>query len=187
MSPDFRINTSRLILRPYTLEDVDNLYTLWGDAEVMRLIPEGVAEHSFIEMIMPFIVQSFADCQPEDFQNFGMMVTLPDTGEVVGWCGLIKMFPFPENIELYVGFAKPYWGKGYAEEVAEALMDYGFNVFGFDEITAVVVPEHNASKHILEKMGMEFRYIVTGSPEQWQYYDGLLLYSKKKTKKILSS
>lgn len=180
MSPDFRINTDRLVLRPYTMDDIDNLHSFWGDAEVMKLIPEDTAERSFIEMIMPYIIDSFAKCQADDFQNFGLMITKPESNEVIGWCGLIKMFPFPEHIELYLGFGKNHWGNGYAEEVAQSLIKFGFEIFGFDEITAVVVPEHNASKHILEKIGMSFQYIVKGSPEQWKYYDGLLLYSIRK-------
>ena len=177
MEPTFRIRTENLLLRPYTTDDVDNLYQMWSDPEIMKFIPEGLAERDFIAMIMPYIVESFTKCTFEKFENFGMLVTLPGYEEVIGWCGMINMFPFPEYIELFVGFKKPFWGKGYAEETARALIEIGFDKFNMDEITAVVEPEHKASIHILEKMGMKLIKTISGSPEKYHYYDGLYLYS----------
>ena len=180
MEQSFRIKTKNFILRPYTLDDVDNLYEMWSDPEIMKFIPEGLAEREFIAMIMPYIVDSFAKCSFEKFENFGFLVTPNGSDEVIGWCGMIYMFPFPEYIELFVGFKKPYWGCGYAEEIARALIEIGFDKFGIEEITAVVEPEHKASLHILKKIGLKFIKTISGSPERYKYYDGLFLYSIKK-------
>lgn len=180
MDNKFIISTTNLELKPYKLTDTYNLYKLWSNPEVMNLIPEGLSNLEHIEYIMPFIVESFNKCSYEQFSNFGLLVYEKDKDEVIGWCGMINMFPFPELIELFVGFHKEYWGKGYAEEVSAALMNEGFNKFNFETIYAVIVPEHKASAHILQKLGFEYDRIIDNAPNPYEYYNSLIQYRCEK-------
>ena len=51
---------------------------------------------------------------------------------------------------------KKFWGKGYATELAKALIDWEFKHLSIDKIVAVIHPENKASQHVLEKAGMIF-------------------------------
>lgn len=48
-----------------------------------------------------------------------------------------------------------YWGKGYATETAEALLDFGFDELELHRIYAKCDIKNEQSKNVLEKIGME--------------------------------
>lgn len=80
-----------------------------------------------------------------------------ETGTVIGQGGLVPIeFNGPE-IELGYRLGKPYWGRGYASEVARASAGYGFGVLGHDRLVAVSYPENIGSRRVLEKTGFEER------------------------------
>ena len=64
----------------------------------------------------------------------------------------------PELNETEVGYLldKPFWGKGYATEAARASLQFGFDRFDFSQLIALVHPENNASRRVLEKCGMTY-------------------------------
>ncbi len=54
------------------------------------------------------------------------------------------------------------WGQGLATEVLQALLDYGFQTLGYEEITADVDPRNSASLGLLKK----FHFEETGRAER---------------------
>jgi ribosomal-protein-alanine N-acetyltransferase len=76
-------------------------------------------------------------------------------GAFVGWGGLQPLEESGE-IEVGYGFDKPYWGQGYATEIAAAWLRYGFEEARLARIIAVAVPENTASRHVMEKLGMRY-------------------------------
>jgi RimJ/RimL family protein N-acetyltransferase len=61
--------------------------------------------------------------------------------------------------DLEVGYILPQqaWGKGYATEIAEALIEYGLNTLGLERLIATVDAGHVPSLRVLEKTGMSIR------------------------------
>jgi RimJ/RimL family protein N-acetyltransferase len=72
----------------------------------------------------------------------------------LGWCGL---FPLDggELIEIAYRYGAAAWGRGVATEAAAAVLELGFETFGFDPIVAVTHPGNAASKQVLRKIGLK--------------------------------
>ncbi len=99
-------------------------------------------------------------------QGYGVwLVTLQETGEAIGICGLIKRETL-EDIDLGFSFLERFWGRGYAFEAAEAVMDYGWKVAKLPRIVAVVSPHNTASIRLLNKLGLSFERKVRLSPSE---------------------
>jgi RimJ/RimL family protein N-acetyltransferase len=84
------------------------------------------------------------------------LVTL--AGTVIGACGLAQLDGRTPDIGYWLG--APFWGKGYASEVARALVDYGFGDCGHTVLLAGARVSNPASRRVLEKCG--FRWTGVG-------------------------
>ena len=76
-----------------------------------------------------------------------------ETNEFAGWAGLWVLKETSE-IEVGYGLRKASWGKGYATEAAERILQYGFEDLRLDKIVAVAYPENEASINVMKKLGM---------------------------------
>ena len=75
--------------------------------------------------------------------------------EIIGWAGLQYL---SELAETEVGFLldRPFWGKGYATEAAQASLSFGFDQFHLDHIIALVHPDNVGSRRVIAKCGMSY-------------------------------
>ena len=145
------IETERLILRPFTLDDLPEMMRLRADADVVRYL-------GGIEMQTPEFIEKrhkfYMDCRER--YGFSMSPAIRKADDAfVGWGGLQPLEETGE-IEVGYGFGKPFWGLGYATEVAAAWMRYGFEEAQLARIVAVANPENMASRHVMEKLGMKY-------------------------------
>jgi ribosomal-protein-alanine N-acetyltransferase len=88
--------------------------------------------------------------------NFGSWrIRLKDSDTTIGFGGISYRL-YGDELKLNLGyrFDKDYWGHGYATELAEYAIDYGFQELKVAEIFALVRPKHAASIKILEKCNM---------------------------------
>jgi RimJ/RimL family protein N-acetyltransferase len=86
-----------------------------------------------------------------------------DTGSVVGSCSF-KGPPVDGVVEIAYGIYPDHERKGYATEVAQALVDYAFRCEEVRLVRAHTLPDAAASKRVLLKCG--FRYVgETVDPE----------------------
>jgi ribosomal-protein-alanine N-acetyltransferase len=85
--------------------------------------------------------------------GFGLyLVELKADGAPIGLCGLIKRESLA-HVDLGFAFLSRYWGYGYAYESARAVLDYGKEQLGIDQIVAITVPDNHASIKLLRKLG----------------------------------
>lgn len=141
--------TDRLILRPLEENDVDSIFAMRSDPEVMRFIrePQNRAESiNWVELV--------SSRWATDKIGFCALIE-KQTGEFVGWCGLWQL---KESGELEIGYAiaRDAWGKGFATEAASFFLQYAFEKLKPDKIVAVAEPENASSRRVMEKIGMEF-------------------------------
>ena len=61
-----------------------------------------------------------------------------------------------EDFEFGVALQEDSWGKGYAREICEAHIKYGFENLGIDRVLALAHPQNVASLKVIENMGMRF-------------------------------
>ena len=162
---NFTIETERLQLRPFTLDDLPTLRSMRAKEEVSRYL--GTSALQTPEFIRERL-HAYLECYR--LHGFGMTAVMEKSGgELVGWSGLQPLeFGWNENwpqanetveTEVGYGFDTPHWGKGYATEVAAAWLRYGFEETGLRRIVAVASPENKSSWHVMEKLGM--KYVTT--------------------------
>jgi ribosomal-protein-alanine N-acetyltransferase len=72
---------------------------------------------------------------------------------LIGDCGLYPLEGRGPEIELGFTLARDCWGMGLATEAAAACVGYAFDALRFDELHALVMPAHVASRRVLEKLG----------------------------------
>lgn len=153
-----RIETERLALRAFTEEDVPAYHSLiYADPAVMRYLPGGVPRplEKAVEHLRLFI-------DSEAQYGFTLYaVTLRERGTLIGQCGLYPLSESGGQVEVAYAFGHEFWGAGYATEAARAVFRFGFEHCGLPRIYALAVPENLASRHVMEKLCMEYEGITT--------------------------
>lgn len=159
-------STPRLILRELIPADAAGMFELDSDEAVhLYLGKQPVKTIAESREVIAMIRQQYID------NGIGRWAVVEkDTNHFVGWAGL-KLVKEPTDgrvnyYDLGYRFIKKYWGKGYATECARASLDYGFNQLKADEIFAMVDAGNDASRRVLEKVGL--------TPDGTFYDDGIL-------------
>ncbi len=75
-----------------------------------------------------------------------------------------------EEIEVAYTFIPDCWGKGYASEITEALLEVGFGPLKLPAIVGIVMVEHRASRRVLEKAGFQFERVYKEHGEDVALY-----------------
>ena len=147
------LETERLVLRRFTEADVDNLFDLDRDPDVMRFLNGGKPTPR--EVIQNEILPRFLRYY-ERFAGYGYWAAIEkSTGDFLGW------FHFrpaegssPDEVEIGYRLRKSAWGKGYATEGARALIRKGFAELGVQRVIAETMAVNIASRRVMEKAGL---------------------------------
>jgi len=149
------LETKRLILRTWTLDDAPDLFEICGDVEVMRYIGTG-KPYETIEQANEFLRWATAYQEENGFCRWAIL--LKENHEIIGSCGFARPHG-TEEIELGYLFARSFWGNGFATEAASGCLKYGFERLKFSETIAITDLENLASQRVLEKIGFKKRGI----------------------------
>jgi ribosomal-protein-alanine N-acetyltransferase len=144
------IQTSRLILQPWAINDMETLFKICRDPEVMLHIGNGQPFQNLLE------AQRFLEWAVDYQRENGFCrwkVFEKTSNKIIGSCGFARLESIGE-IELGYLFARGSWGKGYASEAAQACLNYGFEQLGFSKVVALTNPHHTASQKVVEKIGL---------------------------------
>ena len=165
MNAEFKINskiieTKRLILRAFTLEDLDDFYeyaSVQGVGERAGWAHHKSKQESQ-EILERFIAEdkTFAICLKKD-------------GKVIGSLGVEK-YGLEESLTEFNGYlgreigyvlAKPYWGKGIMPEAVTAVIEYLFKEIDLDFLICGYYDFNAQSKRVQEKCGFKpYRKLV---------------------------
>lgn len=146
------LQTDRLILRHITHSDLDDLYRMNSDAEIMKYIGVGLTRN--YEQMLNEVNTLIGHYSKKP--GFGIMATiLKDTDTFVGACGLVYYDNIRE-VEIGYRFLKEHWNKGYATEASLSLLCYGFEALKLKKIYSSAHVENKASQRVIEKIGMTF-------------------------------
>ena len=150
------LETPRLLLREVDECDVEGFFEMDSDPEVVRYVGVPPTENREKSLEIIRFVQS-------QYVAFGIgrwSVVVKSTGEFAGWCGLKRMAGQTVNgrtdfVDIGYRFSRRHWGMGFATESAQAALDYGFSVLGFDEICSFADLRNEASQRVLAKIGLQ--------------------------------
>jgi [ribosomal protein S5]-alanine N-acetyltransferase len=151
-----KIETKRLVLRSATRADAINLKTLFSSPDVVRYIPPGPP--LTLELAEQMVERR---AKLEEQRGFApLVIHSRDSGDFLGSGGLLAGAE-TTDAEIAYHFMPAAWGKGYASEAGQAILEFGFRTAGLDQIVGVAYPENVASWKVLEKIGMDFQGIAT--------------------------
>jgi len=153
------------------LDDLDSLFALYCDPDVIRYIPD--APRSFEEAREE--LEWHSNGHPKH-PELGLWATIhKETGKFIGRCGLLT-WTIDEQYEVEVAYllGKAYWGQGLGTEAAQAILDYGFEKLGLSRLICLIEKENTASIKVAEKIGMTFE--KEGKDEMGPF----LIYSRNK-------
>lgn len=143
------IETDRLILRRPAEKDADILFRYRSDKEYMRYIP-----HRYTEIIEDVYEQLRIINERIDKQEgINWAMTLKNSDDLIGMVGYVRLIPTQLRAELGYMTITPFQRKGYTEEAAKAVIEYGFEKMNLHSVEAIVNHENEASKKLLEKLG----------------------------------
>jgi RimJ/RimL family protein N-acetyltransferase len=141
--------TERLTVRPLADGDLDAMLAVYGDADAMRWVDDGLPLDG--EGCLKWIEVTRKNYTE---RGYGMAaLVLRETGEVIGFCGLVHPGGQPE-VEIKYAMLRSYWGRGLASEVVVAMLEYGAGTFGMKLIGATAAQDNVASHRVLLKAGM---------------------------------
>jgi [ribosomal protein S5]-alanine N-acetyltransferase len=139
-------------MRPVTIADLGPLHEVWGDRDVMRWIGAGDAYSHDLEESERRLERLR---HHQDEFGYSLWVVLERaSGLVLGDCGLVLFGFRGPGVELACRLRKGVWGQGYATEAGRAWIEHGFDRLGLERIVAAAHPENEASRRVLEKLGM---------------------------------
>lgn len=145
------ILTERLLLREMTAADYPALYTVLADSDIMRHYP-----YTFDEAR----VRRWIDVNLDRYRTFGFglwAVTLRETGEMIGDCGLtIQRIHGRFCPEIGYHIARAYQGQGYATESARAVRDWTFANTPFGAVYSYMTADNEPSRRTAMAVGMRF-------------------------------
>ena len=149
---NIRIETPRLILRPWQGSDLADFYEYASVPGVGEMA--GWCHHKSVEdskMILDMFIRG----------KKTLALVLKETGNVIGSLGLEEMRPDPvegERLGREIGYvlSMDYWGRGLMPEAVQAVIGYCFDILQLDYLTCGHFKQNNQSRRVIEKCGFTF-------------------------------
>lgn len=148
------LETERLILREFEIQDARGFLELNADPDVIRFTGDQPFEDE--AEALAFI----KNYHPYQRDGYGRWVCiLKENNEFIGFCGLRKDDNRQET-DIGFRFCRRFWGKGYATESAKACIEFGFSTLNLPCIIGRASMNNKASIRVLEKV--EMKYVSEG-------------------------
>lgn len=147
--PDW-LTTERLALRRFTPDDVEWFVRFYADPEVTQYLGGPRGRDNATELLHNRVLKYY-----DEHPGLGIWMTRERaTGEPVGF-HLINHIQGETLIQVGYALVKSAWGKGYATEMAAAVLHYGFVDLQIPLIVGITNLPNVASQRVLEKIGLE--------------------------------
>ena len=167
------LHSKRLILRPFTQSDAQDVASYVGDKEIAATtlsIPHPYSLEMAVEWIDTH-VEAFARGESVNFA-----ITLSDTLELIGAVGLVRNEEH-DRAEMGYWVGKPHWNRGFASEAAHLVVDFGFEVWQLERIYAQHFATNPASGKVMMNAGMQYEGCLRHHLKKWGQYQDLNVYS----------
>ncbi len=171
--PQPTLETTRLILRPFTLADAPDVQRHVSDRDIAAMTlniphpyPESGAEQWISSLPAKYDAGQFAGFAIIDRESSAL-------------AGSISLTPEPAHGRAERGYrvAKPFWGRGYATEAAQAMIAFGFESLGLNKIHAAVFIKNPASDRVIRKIGMKWEGRLREHDLKWGVHEDIDVYA----------
>ncbi|HEY2288627.1 MAG TPA: GNAT family N-acetyltransferase [Streptosporangiaceae bacterium] len=157
LRPDYPIKTRRLILRPFTEFDLEDLYAIQSLPEVARYLYWEPRDREQVRQALLSMVRGWALMTEGDVLALAVVLPsagLPSAGTVIG--DVILKWSSVQHRQGEIGyvFHPGHGGHGFATEAATALLRLGFDDLRLHRIIGRIDGRNTASARVLERLGM---------------------------------
>ena len=146
------IKTERTLLRMLEMADAEDIFEWVSDPQVTAYL--FWRAHQSIEASRDFNAWVTA----ADFACWGVVLT--ENGQVIGNCFLHNVNFEHKRAEIAFNIARKYWGRGYATETAQAIIQFGFEGWHLNRIEGTCMVENRASARVMEKVGLSLEGVL---------------------------
>jgi RimJ/RimL family protein N-acetyltransferase len=154
--PEIVIETPRLILREFTVDDGEFIQELLNSPGWLKNIGNRSIETK--EDAVNYIENRIRKSYTDSGFGFYIMILKQDNSKT-GMCGLVKRDSL-DDIDIGFALLPQYGNNGYAHEAAEAVMKFAKDQLKLKRIAAITIPNNNSSIKLLEKLGMKFEKTI---------------------------
>jgi len=145
-----QIETPRLILRNFSVTDLDRIVELTSNPGFMRFSSGSLFDREQAEAFLERLVAPVRLGKPSQFA-----VILRETEKLIGYCGFfLQTFDQVEELEIGYRLDPDYWGRGLATEAARAVRDHAFRNLRAKRVISLILPENVPSRRVALKNGM---------------------------------
>jgi len=149
------METERLILRRFTMDDAQAMFDLWtGDPAVAEYCVWPA--HESVDVSRELIALWMEECRAPD--RYEWCIEVKGVGPR-GSIGIVKVDEEAETVEIGYCLSRGCWGMGYVPEAAQAVIRLMFETVGARRVTAKHDVDNPKSGRVMQKCGM--RYLET--------------------------
>lgn len=147
------LTTSRLILRPFQLTDLDAYHRVLKYKEVGDWLGRyGGFDIDQTKFALEWHVQHWKD------HGYGPWAVFEKKRKIlIGHCGLKYKEQFGAT-ELLYALDHRYWRQGLITEASKEVLKYGFEVLKLPKIICFTLPTNLASRGVMEKLGFQYTH-----------------------------
>ena len=148
-----KIATERLVLRKFTMGDVEATFRNWESDEKVTEYLRWSALHDYadVEEVVRNWVKSYGD---ETFYQWA--IELKELGEPIGTISVAEMNEQIGKAEIAYCIGSRWWGNGYASEAFQAVISFCFREIKANRIEAKHDPNNPASGKVMKKCGLMY-------------------------------
>ncbi len=146
------IETNRLILRRFRVEDAEDMFTNWAsDPEVTKFLTW--APHTSVDVTRNLLSDWIL--RYEDGGYFNWVIEYKETDKVIGNISVVKLKEDVESADIGYCMSRAYWGNEIMPEALRAVMDYLFDTVGLNRVAACHDANNPKSGRVMDKAGMK--------------------------------
>ena len=151
------LETDRLILRRFTLNDAEDMYRNWAsDPEVTKFLTWPT--HQSVEVSKAVISQWLP--LYEDGGHFSWAIELKEIRQAIGSIAVVKLMEDIGAANVGYCMGRAYWGRGIMPEALKAVMAYLFDTAGLNRVAAYHDSRNPKSGRVMAKAGMQWEGVL---------------------------
>jgi len=168
-----KLETERLILRPFTLDDAEPMFRNWAsDDDVAKYLtwkPHGSVDET--RKRLEQWVQRYAQ---EDYYHWA--IVLKEINEPIGGVAVGQQSSDTQMVHIGYSIGKPWWNKGIMTEALHALIAFFFREVGVNRIESRYDPRNVGSGRVMAKCGMKYEGLMWQADKNNQGICDCILY-----------
>lgn len=166
------ITTNRLVLRLFQKSDAEDVTKLCNNYNIYK---------NTLYLPYPYSIEdaiSWIEHHLDNFnanKSFEFAITDKSTGELFGAIALSNNQQFNHG-EIAYWIGEEFWGKGYATEAAQAILQFAFDEKQYHKVFARYFNSNPASGRVIQKLGMKQEGILIDHVRKENRYEDLVYY-----------